>query len=147
MPTLTRRFPVVETTTHRMDLSSPPDDINTVQDLMQDVWATAPGVGMVDRFSFETALVELAANVIAHADAGLGVSCSLTVTIAPDHIDAELCDSGQPGGDLDLESAEMPDSLSESGRGLPIIRALVDEFRYDRIGLVNRWKISRNLQA
>ncbi|MGV8897060.1 MAG: ATP-binding protein [Rhodoglobus sp.] len=138
---------MVEVATHRMELSSPPDDINTVQDLMQDVWATAPNVEMIDRFSFETALVELAANVIAHADAGLGISCSLTVTIAPDRIEAELRDSGQPGGDLDLDNTEMPDGLCESGRGLPIIRALVDEFHYDRVGLVNRWKISRNLRS
>ena len=128
-----------------MDLSSPPDDINTVQDLMQDVWAASPNVSTIDRFSFETALVELAANVIAHADAGAGVSCNLTVTIAADRIDAELSDSGQ-GGDFDLSNSEMPDDMSESGRGLPIIRALVDHLQYDRVGLVNHWKISRNLR-
>jgi len=127
-----------------MELTSPPDDINTVQDLMEKVWDGAPGIASDDRFSFETALVELAANVISHADAGAGVSWTLTVAICPERIEATLRDSGR-AGEIDLDAAQMPGVMAESGRGIPIIQALVDDLQYERLGLTNQWKIARTL--
>jgi serine/threonine-protein kinase RsbW len=54
--------------TEPLALSCPPDDIDTVQDYVQRVWAAAPDLDSMDKLKFETAIVELAANVIQHAD-------------------------------------------------------------------------------
>jgi len=40
---------------------------------------------------------------------------------------------------------DLPDDLSESGRGIPIIKALVDVVEYGREADANRWYISRSL--
>ena len=55
--TLRRTFP----------LESPPDDVETVHDLLSLLWSETPQVSDGDRIRFETALIELAANVMAYA--------------------------------------------------------------------------------
>jgi len=124
-----------------IDLAAPPDDVNSVHDHLQSVWDGHADVGELDRISFETALIELAANVIRHGDAGGGVTCSLTVNVTGDRIEAHLTDSGQ-AGDIRLTPA-LPDELAESGRGIPLITALVDVVRYERQGDANRWYLAR----
>jgi serine/threonine-protein kinase RsbW len=131
---------------HSLRMTSPPDDVDTVHDLLETVWTDAPAIAMEDRFSFETALIELASNVIRHADPGSGVSCVLTVETFPDRIEATLSDTGEPG-EMQLIERDMPDVLAESGRGIPLIQALVDELRYDRSDGLNRWYITRTLTS
>jgi serine/threonine-protein kinase RsbW len=125
---------------------TPPDNVDTVHELLETVWENVPEIDMVDRFSFETALIELASNVMRHADPGSGVMCTLTVETFPDRIQATRSDSGMPG-DIQLTERSMPDEFAESGRGIPLIIALVDELRYDREDGYNHWFISRHLQA
>jgi len=135
-----------EAVRHTLRMSSPPDDVDTVHDLLEIVWTEVPAIGMEDRFSFETALIELASNVMRHADPGSGVSCTLLIETFPDRIEATLSDSGEPG-DVQLADRDMPDVLAESGRGIPLIQALVDELRYDRTDGINRWHITRQLKS
>ncbi|MET0590997.1 MAG: ATP-binding protein [Naasia sp.] len=127
---------------HALRLSSPPDDVDTVHDFLADVWKSS-SVDPMERFRFETALIELAANVMRHAAGRDGVTCSVTIQVSDSSIEAELVDDGEPG-DIDLDRA-MPDTLEESGRGIPLIRALVDEVVYSRTGDANRWHIARSL--
>ena len=141
-----RRSTVTEAIRHTLRMSSPPDDVDTVHGLLEKVWADAPGVAPMDRFSFETALIELASNVIRHADSGSGVCCTLTVEAFADRIQATLSDTGEPG-DFQLVGHTMPDALSESGRGIPLIEALVDELLYNREGDSNLWRITRKFAS
>lgn len=127
---------------HALRLSSPPDDVDTVHDFLADVWRSS-SVDPMERFRFETALIELAANVMRHAAGRDGVTCSVTIQVSDSAIEAELVDDGEPG-DIDLDRA-MPDTLEESGRGIPLIRALVDEVVYSRTGDANCWHIARSL--
>ena len=129
---------------HTLRMSSPPDDVDTVHDLLETVWPDVPEISMEDRLSFETALIELASNVMRHADPGSGVLCTLTIETFPDRIEATLSDTGEPG-DVQLVDRSMPEELAESGRGIPLIQALVDELRYDRADGLNHWYITRQL--
>jgi serine/threonine-protein kinase RsbW len=38
---------------------------------------------------------------------------------------------------------EMPDAFAESGRGLPMIEALVDKLTFERIDARNVWTITK----
>ena len=131
---------------HTVSMSSPPDDVDTVHSLLEDVWRSETHISVIDRISFETALIELVSNVIRHADSGLGVICTLTVEVASDRIDATLRDTGEPG-DVELIGRAMPDDLAESGRGIPLIQALVDDLTYEREGNLNRWNLHRKIQS
>jgi serine/threonine-protein kinase RsbW len=131
---------------HTLRMSSPPDDVGTLHDLLESVWADVPRIAVRERFGFETALVELVGNVICHADSGSGVSCTLSIETVENRIEALLSDTGEPG-DVELRGRDMPDGLSESGRGIPLIQALVDELSYEREGGFNRWRISKQLSV
>lgn len=135
-----------DATQHTLHMSSPPDDVNTVHDLLENVWSDLPDVGLEDRLSFETALIELASNVMRHADPGSGVLCTLTIETFSDRIEATLSDTGEPGH-VQLADRSMPGALAESGRGIPLIQALVDELRYDRTDGLNHWYITRQLTS
>lgn len=127
-----------------LDLAAPPDDVNSVHGLLETVWAEHEHVGDIDRISFETALIELVSNVIRHGDGGCGIRCSVTVTVTGDRIQARLHDDGEPG-DIQLTGRDLPDDLAESGRGIPLITALVDVVRYERSADSNFWYLSRTL--
>lgn len=123
-------------------LSSPPDDVDSVHALLEEVWAEHGDVPDLDRMAFETALIELASNVLGHAGGGQGISCTLAVTVTDSSIEANLEDTGEPGT-IVLSAVELPEDFAESGRGLPIIQALVDELSYSRDDGLNRWHIAR----
>lgn len=124
-------------------LASPPGDVDDIHDFLAALWAEAPEVSDIDRISLETALVELAANVLRHADSsGSGLTCEVTVSVRGDAIVVTVRDTGEPG-DITLVGLEMPALDSESGRGLPLIDALVDEVEYDHDGQHNLWRLVR----
>ena len=128
-----------------MLMTSPPDDVDRVHDFLEQVWRDAPSIEMMDRFGFETALIELTSNIFKYADVGEGLECNVRVETGDRRIVALLTDSGV-GCNIYLGGGEMPDQMEESGRGLLLIKALVDELHYERLGDVNNWRISKNLK-
>ena len=137
---------MAETVTHTLKMTAPPDDVDTVHRLLGTVWADVPSVPIEDQRRFETALIELTSNVIRYAGGGKGVSCTLTVDNFEDRIEAMLTDTGEPGN-MQLVGRSMPDDLAESGRGILLIQALVDELSYDRYNGHNYWRIMRKLKS
>jgi serine/threonine-protein kinase RsbW len=134
-------------TRHTLHMAVPPGDVDAVHTLLEAVWADAPGIPMMERFKFETALLELASNVVKHADGGSGLWCTLEIDAHPNSIQATVFDDGEPSGDGILVPRDMPDALSESGRGIAMIQALVDDLAYSREGTTNRWQISRRFAS
>ncbi len=129
----------------RVVFEAPPSTVDTVHELLTEFWERLPEVSMMDRFSFETALIELSSNVMRHADDGTGLTCELEICCTGDTLTAELFDTGQPGG-VFLASPDMPELSAEGGRGLPIIHSLVHSVSYDRSSGRNRWLLMRKLE-
>ena len=128
--------------TYTRHIECPPDDVDAVHNLLNSVWVDRPKVTDADRFSFETAIVELTSNVIRHGDSGAGIFCSITINVHDEQIEATLIDNGKIA-QVELAETTMPDGLAESGRGIPLIKALVDSFSYNRDGNLNTWQIAR----
>lgn len=131
---------------HRLDFSAPPDDVSAVHEFLERVWVAEPAVGMEDRMALELAVIELASNVIEHAGGGNRVACSLDLQVAADGLRAHLVDDGERAT-VDPAAAELPDALAESGRGLALVRMLVDELRYERDAAGNHWTVSRGTRT
>lgn len=130
----------------RIVFVSPPSTIDDVHRVLAELWSQVPQVSASDKFSFETAVIELSSNVIRHADDGNGVSCELRVACDGDTLTADLKDSGM-AGEVYLANPPMPDAFAEAGRGLPIIHALVHAVTYERIEGLNRWHLMRRLDV
>src|SRR4051812_41749303 len=136
----------VERTTRTAVLTTPPRDLAVVHELLQAFWTDLPGLEPLDRFAFETALVELAGNVVEHADDGHGLTCTIRLTAEEHSLAAQLQDTGR-AADVSLAEHAMPDPLAERGRGLALVQRLVDDLAYERNGGVNRWRFARHLQG
>ena len=131
-----------ELNTYTRHIECPPDDVDVVHNLLTSVWVDKPMVSDSDRYSFETAIIELTSNVIQHGDTGSGISCLITINVFDDRIEALLIDTGKVA-DIDVTEAAMPHELAESGRGIPLIKALVDTLSYARVGDLNSWQFAR----
>ncbi len=126
--------------------SSPPTDVDAVHDFLEGIWEAEPDVDEMDRMAFETALIELASNVIQHADSGDGVTCVMSVSSDNGVLRARFSDTAEAGG-FRLATATMPDELAESGRGLAFMQMLVDEVRYERVDDRNVWSLTKKRAA
>lgn len=135
------------TTRHELSLDLPvtPEAIDEVQDALARFWELDDDVAMVDRIRFETALVEIVGNVVEHAyahdssrgyEAGRALEVRLTLDEAG--VEAQVSDNGLPV-EIDLGQVTMPGDEAESGRGLALALAAVDDMRYERSGGRNRW--------
>jgi len=133
-------------TEHSLRIETPPGDVNLVHELLAAVWENSPEVPIEERYRFETALIELASNVIKHATSSNGVSCVVRVHSTERQLVAELRDTADPG-EVQLVGRVMPDALAESGRGIPLSQALVDELEYSRDGGYNLWRITRKFAS
>ena len=131
-------------TTHETSLrfSSPPTDVDAVHDFLEGIWQADPSIDEMDKMAFETALIELASNVIQHADTGDGVTCVMSVSAENGLLQASFSDTAEAGG-FKMRTATMPDELAESGRGLAFMQMLVDDVRYERIGDRNVWSLTK----
>jgi serine/threonine-protein kinase RsbW len=93
---------------------------------------------------FETALGEIGANVLTHGrPGGHHEDVAYLLRFDGDRASASFSDRGPEVNDH--LSREMPDPLSESGRGLAMARALLDELGYVREGDLNTWRLVKRL--
>ena len=125
-----------------LTLRTPADDINVVHAYIERIWALHPDLDVMDKLRFETALIELAANVIQHADDGKSIVADVSIVIDSDYIHGRISDSS-PAVKVDLTRREMPDGDAESGRGIAFIQRLVDVLHYERRDEENLWVIEK----
>jgi serine/threonine-protein kinase RsbW len=125
----------------------PPENVDAVHDLLDQVWAAAPSVATIEQFRFATALIELCGNVMEYATASGIIDFKVDITVTACTLEALVVDSGISNS-LDINRVrDMPEEFSESGRGIAMIQSLVDEFTYERDGDVNRWRIFRTVSV
>ncbi|MEV7133330.1 ATP-binding protein [Arthrobacter sp. NPDC093128] len=119
-----------------------PDSLELVHDLLGELWEGEPGIELMDRIRFETALIEVASNIIEHSrPAGDdSVRFVLTLECEPERLYAEFTDNARPAG-IDLSRAELPGDLSASGRGLALAKVALDQFSYAKEDDGNRWTL------
>jgi serine/threonine-protein kinase RsbW len=124
-------------------IRSPPDTVEDAHDFLKSVWVGRVDVGPEDRMALETVLSELVTNVIQN-NPHRQLQCEVTLSIGPDVLELETTDTGHQLDQAPPAGVEMPADFSEHGRGLALIRLMVDDFSYRRDGAQNIWQISRS---
>lgn len=119
-----------------------PEGLADLHDLLARVAEDHPGVSATDLMLFETAVIEIANNVVEHGRPEGRVHWSFRMEVHPDRIQARLTDDGQAFGGVP-DGREMPDELSEAGRGLALAIAALDHLEYERRDAANHWNMER----
>ncbi len=119
-----------------------PSSLNLLHDLLERVRADHPDVAERDLSMFETAIVEIHGNVVEHGRPPGSVIFAFELSLEPDRIVGILADTGIAAPELS-GFHELPDAMAESGRGLWLARATLDELHYARTGGRNTWKLVR----
>ncbi|WP_458114311.1 ATP-binding protein [Arthrobacter sp. R1-13] len=127
---------------HELHACTDPECLGKVHNLLADMWATSTDVSEVDRMMFETAVIEIAANIVQHSTEEGLVNCNLILEVYPDRLDAHFKDDGV-SANVDIGAVCMPDAFAETGRGLAMAKAAVDILTYERRNGDNFWKLSR----
>lgn len=89
----------------------------------------------------QVALSEACANVVRHAG---GLDYSVALSVGPEGCEIEVLDNG-PGIHVEGDGAVPVEDDAEDGRGLFLMRALVDDFEFTseddgtRVRLIKRW--------
>jgi len=117
--------------------------IDQVHDAVAELWRRHPGIGTVDRMAFETALVELATNIVRYALPGGSAGPELRLTVGVTELSAEFVDDG-PEFRGYLDHFALPGPSAESGRGMAVIDSLTDFFEYYRAPAQNSWTPAQN---
>jgi len=135
----------------RLELSGPatPEMLDLVHAVLERLWADHADVSRGDRARFETAVIEILGNIVEHAyrldpsddpndESARRFDVSLVAT--DEELVAAFGDNGMPVA-LDLSNVTMPDEDAESGRGLALAAAAVDDLSYERVQGRNHWRL------
>lgn len=120
-----------------------PESLNRLQDLLDQVRREHPELDETDVSMFETAIVEIHGNVVEHGRPPGKVVYVFALEVQADRIVGLLADTGSAVPDLSGLDGGPPDELAESGRGLWLAKATLDELDYVRIGDRNTWRLVR----
>lgn len=131
----------------RVELSAPatPEMMHMVHAVLEQLWSQHDDVSMVDRMRFEMAVIEILGNIVEHAyemeAGGTERRFDVRLTATDTALVASFGDDGMPNT-IDLSDVVMPDEEAESGRGLALAMAAVDELSYDRSAGRNHWRLT-----
>jgi serine/threonine-protein kinase RsbW len=89
--------------------------------------------------TLETVLSELVTNVIQN-NPHCQVRCHVALSIGTDLLQLETSDTGDQLERPPALSIEMPDEVSEHGRGLALIQLMVDSLTYRHDGSEDVWQ-------
>lgn len=130
-----------DATVHRsLETEAAPNALEQVHATLAALWAEVVDLDPMDRMAFDTAVAEVAANIVSYC--GGPAFFALDLDASADRVVAEFRDDGTELPPGTLEGAVMPDDLlAEHGRGLAIARAALDELSYRRTDGINHWRL------
>lgn len=119
-----------------------PESLELIHDLLEQVWESESGIHLMDRIRFETAVIEVASNIIEHSRPASTdpIRFLLNLECSPQRLYAEFQDNAKPAG-VNLSVATLPDDMASTGRGLALAKVALDEFSYAKQDSGNRWTL------
>lgn len=120
-----------------------PEQLDAVHTLLAQAAAEHPELDPMDVMLFETAIIEIANNVVEYGRPEGEVRWKFTIRVRTDEIEAELDDTGQTF--TPARGNPMPGEDAEGGRGLAIAEAVLDKIEFKRLDDTNHWRMVRRL--
>lgn len=125
-----------------------PAFVEHVLDALDALWESAPHVTPEDRTLFALAVSEVSTNIAAHGEAqtepDAGITVEVDIEVGTDELVATFVDTADPAR-IDWDAVAMPGVDSESGRGLALTTAVLDDFEHSVDATGNTWVLRRRL--
>ncbi|QNN53001.1 ATP-binding protein [Nocardioides mesophilus] len=119
-----------------------PETLELLHQLLAEARVDYPDLSDVDAMLIETAVIEIAGNVVRHGRPTSQVVYAFTLRVLEDRVVGVLRHSGERVHWL--PDAPMPDDpLAERGRGLALAEAALSDLRFDFEGGENVWTMVR----
>jgi serine/threonine-protein kinase RsbW len=128
-----------------LELTAPaePESLELVHSLLGEFWTLSEDIGLHERIRFETAIMEIANNIAEYAGTD---EFTLVLTDTGGEIEALFRDAGPPIA-FDPTRRQLPDDMAESGRGIALACAAVDEVHYSHENHQNLWRLTLRRHA
>lgn len=115
--------------------------VDAVHAALESLWNAVPNVSDEDRMLFALAVSEVATNVVEHAEGPEHPEVSIRIEADADALTAVMTDNADPAL-IRLDRVGMPGEDAESGRGLALALAALDELTHVP-GDGNVWRLRR----
>lgn len=131
-----------------MEIPASPEQLSAIHAALARFWTAAEGellppVGSDWRHAFDTAVAEIATNIMRHAYPDEKGLLQLRLRCKMNMVQADFTDSGVPFHRMPRQAKPAPaerEELPEGGFGLDLISAFVDRLAYHRTPSgTNRW--------
>lgn len=120
-----------------------PEELESVHAVLSQAATEHPELDPMDVMLFETAVIEIANNVVEYGKPEGEVTWRLTLRITDEEIQAELEDTGQEF--TRRTGATMPGEDAEGGRGIALAETILDKIELERVDGLNHWVMVRKL--
>ncbi|MCV7434573.1 ATP-binding protein [Mycolicibacterium bacteremicum] len=127
-----------------LDTVTGPDTLEAIQRTLDALWADHADVPDMVRLHMDLAAGEIGANIIEHSGDGQPVHLRMALELDSERVRAVFTDDGHPAP-MNLQQLQMPDEMSERGRGLAIAYRVLDELSYRRDAQGNHWTLVHHL--
>ncbi|MBU3752096.1 MAG: ATP-binding protein [Mycobacterium sp.] len=118
-----------------------PNTLDEIQQTLDEVWASNPGVPEDIRMAMAIAVAEIGANIIEHAGMGEPIPVRMQVRLLPGEVHVEFTDHGSFAARVDLTRLDPVDDMAETGRGLALAKAVLGSLTYRRNHVGNHWML------
>jgi serine/threonine-protein kinase RsbW len=139
---------VANPTAARLSVNATYQDVRKIDQALVDLLVGTGGIDETTVHSIELAVHEIATNIVDHAysDRQAGViEASLTLSGGSQRrFTVELSDTGQPFDAATVAPVNLQ-SPQESGYGLFLAEALMDEVHYERRAGRNIWRLTKRV--
>ena len=126
---------------YQLDGLATPAILEQLHELLALVRDEHPDLAAEDLMMFETAVIEIAGNVVEHGMPPGQVPYRFTLAVSDDRVAGVLSHAGDR-----LDGAlgrDMPGEDAEDGRGLPLAELALDDLTYAHDDGVSSWHMSR----
>lgn len=117
-----------------------PKVLGEVHGTLDRAWAKHCNVPPSIRISMATAVAEVGANIVQHADGGRPVPLCMEIEVGRHQVTVVFTDGGKPAT-VDLGAVTLPDGSAQHGRGLALASAVLAELLYRRHQACNQWTL------
>ncbi len=111
-----------------LEITGGDDDLDACRRAARNV-ALTQGFSQRDTWDITTAIVEACANALQHGQSHDGTPVRVSIAALGDRFEAVVHDSGK--GFTCPEKTPVPPASARRGRGVPLMRLLMDEVRFD----------------